>query len=492
MRTISDTHGNRSRRKFLKSGALAAAGAVLAAGDARAARPGADPSERPYVTGVSGKTIIGCYSSADQIVKNPKFIDALQKKLGVNALIVGSSIKMPEWLKTMNPLGPKTFMHVGPTDDDSLLLKAIEETHRRGMDFWLYFSGHHYGEESRSIMGETFEGIKFIDLPLIPYAYAQSEYTACFAKPAVREWETAVFGYAAKTYDVDSMYVSHYRYATPSFWTNLFGCACTDCRKAARRMGYDFDAMRDAMTNLRSCLERLDRKTVEHAAKYSMTFTDFLTLLGENNGALDWLVFRAKVTGEGLRRIHDAVHTETNHRSGFVTDTHCTTMSLLVGHNHEEFVAGASDALHPLTWLDWQYLGVVVAWAGQLCRWVAGLDETTAIRFMLSLFGWDSLGLPDEKIADYAMQTTPPASASGEAAKLFYSALGSERLIALLTHEFTRMAAFNRGRIPAHPVIKGFEWPEKVCRELMDRTRDLGMSGYIFQRTDVFIDPSKL
>ena len=29
-----------------------------------------------------------------------------------------------------------------------LLNKAIEETHRRGMDFWLYFSGHHFGEEA--------------------------------------------------------------------------------------------------------------------------------------------------------------------------------------------------------------------------------------------------------------------------------------------------------------------------------------------------------
>ncbi len=200
------------------------------------------------------------------------------------------------------------------------------------------------------------------------------------------------------------MYVTHYRYATPSFWTNLYGCACSDCRKAADLMGYDFLKMRDSMNVLRRHLERLDRKTLEHAAKFRMTFPDFLSLLGERDGVLDWLTFREKLVGNGLRRIHDVVHAETNHRSGFVTDTHCTTMSLYVGHNHSDFIKGASDAFHPLTWLDWQYLGVVVTWANQLCEWVQGLDESTALKVALSFFGWDELGLPDKKISDYAIQ----------------------------------------------------------------------------------------
>lgn len=481
-----------NRRFFLALGAAAAAGALLPDGNACASRPGADPSPRPFVTGVPGKTIIGCYASVEEILKTPKYMDALQKTLGVNALIVGASIKMPGWLKAMNPLGPDRVMHAGYTDDDSTLAAAIEETHRRGMDFWLYFSGHHYGEESRPIMGETFEGIKFIDLPSIPYAYAHSEYTACFTKPAVRAWETALFGYAAKSYDVDSMYVSHYRYATPSFWTNLFGCACPDCRREAERTGYDFDAMKAAMTSLRRGLERLDRKTIEYAAKTRMTFPDFLSLLGNDNGVADWIVFRAKALGEGLKAIHEVVHAETNHRSGFITDTHCTTLSLLIGHNHEEFADGLSDALHPLTWIDWQYLSVPVSWAAQLCRWAPGLDEGAALRLAFSLFGWDDLGFPDKRIADFAIQETPPASVWGEVSQRFYSTVKPELVIALLTREWTKAAALNRGRLPVHPVIKGFEWSEKTCRSLMDRARDIGLSGYVFQRTDVFIDRSKL
>jgi len=483
-----------NRRSFLSKGlAATAAGVASVTSSAWASRPGAAPSNRPFVTEVPGKTIIGCYSSADQILKQPKFIDALQQKLGVNALIVHHPIKMPDWLKEMNPLGANRHMHVSHTDDDSGLVSAIEETHRRGMDFWLYYSGHHFREESRHIMGETFEGIKFIDLPLIKYALAHSEYTACFERPAVKEWETAVFGYGAKNYDVDNMYVTHHRYATPSFWSNLFGCACPDCRAAAANLGYDFPGMRDSMLSLRRRLERLDKKTVGQFAASGMTFMDILGALGENNGVLDWLYFRAKVVGNSLRRIHDSVHAASNHRSGFITDTHGATMSLWVGHNWQDFIEGASDGFHPLSWAMWQYVSVIASWANQLCQWVPGLEEPTALKLVISFFGWEDIGLPDKRIADLKVEEAEPKDGTyNPRMTAFYENLGPERLIKLMTHEWTRMAAINRGRIPAHPVIKGFEWPEKVCRELIDRTRDLGFSGYIFQRTDVFIDPAKL
>ena len=34
--------------------------------------------------------------------------------------------------------------------------------------------------------------------------------------------------------------------------------------------------------------------------------------------------------------------------------------------------------------------------------------------------------------------------------------------------------------------------PEAVCRELMDRTGELGLDGYVFQRTEMLIDRDKL
>ena len=108
-------------------------------------------------------------------------------------------------------------------DDDSLLVKAIDETHTRGMDFWLYYTGHHYGQLYRPVCAETFEGVPYSELPSIPYALCQSLITVCFNKPSVADWDLTAYTFGARNYDVDGIYVTHFRYANPSFFTNLFG-----------------------------------------------------------------------------------------------------------------------------------------------------------------------------------------------------------------------------------------------------------------------------
>ncbi|MHB9029030.1 MAG: hypothetical protein ACYC9O_09690 [Candidatus Latescibacterota bacterium] len=464
-----------TRRSFLKTGAVFTAGLP-------AFSSGAAPREK----------VIGCYTGVKEILESPKYIDALQGKLGVNTLLCGEAIRMPDWLREMNPLR-KASMFAQHTEDDSALRKAIGETHRRGMRFWLYFSGHHNDPGEREVMSETFDGIKFADLPPIPYALSQGELTTCFEKQKVREYVRALFAFAPREYPVNGMYVSHTRYSTPSFWTNLFGCACPSCRAAADDMGYDFEQMAASMRNLRRGFERLDRKTVEHAARARLSLGEFLSLLGEDNGVADWLFFRARVVGAALRRMHDAVHAATDNRATFVTDTHNPAMSLLAGHNYEDLITGASDGLHPLSWCDYQHVSVIAAWANQLCAWVPGLEESTALRAVTAFFGWDDLGLPDKRIADLRIgRNSEEHGIWSDAAKGFYGYFNPDLTVKLMTREWTRLAAINGGRIPAHPVIKGYEWPEKVCRELMERTEELGLDGYVFQRTETLIDRDRL
>lgn len=478
------------RREFLKHGTAAAlAGSLYAVGNGWTAQSNTGSSGPPFVTGRQGKKLVGCYMYSIEDILDQKYMDALQKRLNVNVVLFSPPIKLPKWLLDKNPLGPEHMLCArAHTEDDTDVFKAVEEAHRRGMDFWLYYTGHHYGEESRPIISETFDGVKFLDLPGIRYSLETMK-TSCFAKPIVKEFEPAVFSYGAKTYGADSMYVSHYRYANPAYWPNLFGCACPYCQDEASQMGYDFARMKNAMMNLRRRLEKLDRKTVEYAAKSRLTFTDFLTFLGEDDGVMDWIVFRAKVVGNQLMRINNAVRTATNNRCGFITDTHNATLSIFVGHNWDDFFEGASDALHPLSWCDTQHITAVASWANQLCKWVPGLDEQTALRVVTRFFGWDELGLPDKKIHEVLGLKSAEEKYTSEA---FYRIFNPDLTIRLMTHEWNRLAAINGGRLPAHPVIKGDEWPEKVGRELMGRADDLGLTGYVFQRTDVFIDRSKL
>gem|GEM_PF-3264364 len=436
--------------------------------------------------------IVGCYTSPNEIVSAPKYIDALQNQLGVNTLLCGAPLKMPEKLLAKNLPGNQR----SHTNDDSLLNKAIDEIHNRGMKFWHYHpSNHHYhGEQGRPITAETFDGVSFLDLPPVKYSLEYlNEASICVSKPAVKEFELEYFEFAAEAYDVDAIYVSHYRYANPSMWTNLFGCACSDCRAEAGKLGYDFRSMKESMLSLRRNLQNMNVKTLEYAAESRLTFMDFLTLLGEDNGVADWLFFRAKLLGNQLKRISDSVHSSRGGKSTFIIDTHPASLSLLVGHNWEDFVRGASDAVLPLSWCGWHYMSPVAAWANQLCEWAHGLDESTALKLVINLFGWDGLGIPDTRIADLRIgRSAKQHASSGAAYKSFYDYFNPDLTTGLMKREWSKMAAICNGRIPSCPVIKGSDWPIEVCRNLIEFNEDLGLTGHIFQGTGMFIDRENL
>ena len=116
-------------------------------------------------------------------------------------------------------------------------------------------------------------------------------------------------------------------------------------------------------------------------------------------------------------------------------------------------------------------------------------DEPAAIKAVTRFFGWDELGLPGDRIHRIIGLKEPDGRYDSAS---FYELFNPDLTVRLLTHEWTKLAAVNRGRLPAHPVIKGDSWPEKVGRELMDRAMDVGLTGYVFQRTDAFIDREKL
>ncbi|MCE5251718.1 hypothetical protein LLG96_16035 [bacterium] len=484
-------HEDSTRRSFLKTATAAALGisSGIIARNATA-QQAASASKRPFVTGVKGKKLVGCYASTKEVLEEPKYMDALQERLGVNAIICYTGIKMPDWLKAMNPLRDKGWMGTTPAkdDDDSELVKTIDEVHRRGMDFWLYYTGHHYGQQYRPVCAETFEGVPFSELPPTPYSLCRQLITVCFNKPEVADWDLTAYTYGARTYDVDAVYVTHYRYANPSFFNNLFGCACPDCRKLAYDMGYDFESMEKASRNLRRNLKSMDSAKIRQAAKTGFTFTDFLQLLGEDSAVVDWMNFRAGAVGMRMRGIRNSIHQATGDRAQFISDTHNPTLSLYVGHNYADLVHGASDGLMPLAWLDYQHISAVASWANLLVSWIPGLDEETAITAVLKFFGWDELPIQRKSIADFHIGIDPSVHSDEE----FYRYFNKEGTLALWTHEMERTAMLNTTGIPSFPIIKGHQWTEKISRELMDRCMSMGHTGYVLQRTELFIDKSKL
>lgn len=443
--------------------------------------------------GQKKRKIVGYYGSFQDLLDHPAYIDALQKELGVNLVLAGGPIRIPQEILDMNPapgLGPNQSVGCSWSEDDSLMHRGIEEAHRRGMDVLNYMGGTHYGLRAPELCVVDFEGRRLCDVPQTPYSVFEYNPPVCMARPDVRAWLDAVYGLGAGNYDVEGVYVSHFRYDNPSQWNNLFGCACPYCELEAYRKGYDFERMEGAMRLVREKLTQLTKAQVEATAKCRLTFGDFLMLLSDAQEVWDWLQFRASVVGDALRIAHDAVHRASKDRAIFVTDTHMPTMALYVGHNWMELQKGITDRFHPLAWLDSQHLACVASWANLLCTWVEGLEERTALQVVYSFFGWDELPLAKDRIADMGMNKGGYLGDEHSSERFYKTAMGPERIFALYSHEMDKMKMLNVRNIPAHPVIKG-DWPVEVARRLMDYAMEIGLDGYIHQGMDVYVDRSK-
>jgi hypothetical protein len=211
-------------------------------------------------------------------------------------------------------------------------------------------------------------------------------------------------------------------------------------------------------------------------------------MLADDRAILDWIFFRSDTVGMRLRGIHDSIREATAGRSQFISDTHNPTQALYVGHNYADLMNGASDGLLPLAWLDFQHMSAVAALANLLVTWTPGLDEESALTAVLSFFGWNELPIPRKKIADLHIGVDAASHKDTD----FYEAFNKEATLALWTHELEHLALANTKGVPSFPIIKGHQWTEKISRELMDRCMSLGHTGYVFQRTELFFDRTKL
>jgi len=284
------------------------------------------------------------------------------------------------------------------------------------------------------------------------------------------------YSWVCKNYDIDALYLSHHRYTIPSSYHRLFGCACRDCQEAAYRLGYDFNSMRKAMLRLQTNLRRLNKDKVQQAAELGFTYTDFLQTLTDGTEIMDWLEFRAAAVSDSLSRINRAIKTATNNQCHFIVDTVNPTFSLLVGHDLKTFLGEVSDAFYPMAWVAYHYMTVVASWANALVEWVEGLDESTALKVVYQLIGWDDIDLPKNRIADIHIGVTRKEHSSDEFFKHFKKYIPD-----LMTHEYRRGALLNIKNIPSYQTVFPYYWGRKITEPLMDEIMEAGHDGYIFE-----------
>ena len=402
-----NTTANITPRKSTQPGAAEDLGPASGSIEDYATQP--EPAERPFVTCRKNKKLVGMYCTADEIMNHPEYLDELQERVGANVVIMSSGVNYPPDIRELAPFAPEQNQWIGMdyAEDDNTIHKCAEILHSRGMDIWLYGSGHSDRGNNDSYLLVDFNGEYLRNYPLLKYSLeSQSTSTLCFQKPEISQWQVNAYAWICKNYDIDALYCSHHRYNLPFHYRKLLGCACTDCQEAAYRLGYNFDRMRQAMLGFQENLGGLTKEQLKLVADVGITLTDFLHLQPDGNEAINWLKFRATNVTDALSRINRAIKAATGGRCRFIVDTVNPTLSYLVGHDYSTFVGEASDALYCMAWVEDQSICFAATWAQALVEMVDGLDESTALKAVYSLIGWDDLNLPHNRIADLHIAPT--------------------------------------------------------------------------------------
>jgi hypothetical protein len=424
---------------------------------------------------VGNEKVVGLYGDPTAVAADPAYLDVAQGELGLNRIIFGGPFNLSPEARARNPFAGAAE-HLAPglslTEDDSVLRRAIDEAHRRGIQVWgiisLYWAG---AEHAPDLMARDLHGRRMDEFPLLPYAHEQRTYTFCPNSEQVNAWFEAALVDIATRYEIQGFALTHFRYSHPAFFQELLACGCPTCAKAAAELGYDFTRMRAAMLEAAMALQGLPLRKLQQAAALGLGFADLLQALGRDGGAVvDWFNFRADCLSRNLKRFHAAVHGAVAHDFSFGSDVYFPSFALLVGHRYRDF-AGICDHILPLLpHVEIHCLDVLASLASLLAQWTEGLSEGEALRLIYQLFGYDRFAMPADVAA---LHLGDPPNAEPRL----------QVLPDIVASEMHKARLYSGDAVPSYPVIKGALWPTSTVRRLMDAALEAGHDGIVFQGT---------
>lgn len=425
---------------------------------------------------------IGLYLNAGTIVRNPGYLEALRDRVQLKRVILSYSGELPPEVLALSPFdgqppsderildlicrhidgrpsatkldrareaaGP--HMHVG--GDDAELRAAIRQAHDVGLEVWL--------------LGGAWTAN---DFDVLMY---------CPSQERVNRWYEAVYSHMATSYETEGLDITHARYPMTSYPRGMFLCACEHCAQSAAAMGYDMPQM---IADIRVALERVrgyDARRLAAICQQSLGLSDILQLLGMRTGLIQWFTFRSELLGRNLRRFRDAVHSAAGDGFVFGADTYPASLATFAGHDQTRWGEHSDFASPLVSHLDIFPMQTLTAWAGFLQSLVSGLSESTALRMVYRLVGYDSLSLPD-CVADFCL---------GEPDCEFRNI----PLVDMVMLDLAKASICLPSDLPSYPIIQGggapHMWPRPMIDALLEGIKRLGYHGVMFQGTRMLLD----
>jgi len=425
---------------------------------------------------------VGLYLDSGMILRNPGYLEVLQRKLGLNLVILSFTGELGQEVLALTPFDeippseariralitrdiagriPATSLEsaknslgpcVGLKGNDAELRAAIDLLHRLRIEVWL--------------LGGGWQASDYQNLGYCP------------SKEEINRWYEALFVYMARNYGVEGVDITHARYVMTSETRGLFACACPDCARAGATLGYDMKQMKADIGEALERLRRLDGRRLIQVAGQGAGFFDVLQILGMRDGVSQWFQFRAKLLSKHLKRFRDAVHAAAGEGFIFGSDTYPASQSIFVGHDHANWAEFSDFASPLLSHADIFCTKTLVVWAGFLRDLHPEISEAEALGIIYRLLGYDNLGLPTN-FADFALGA-PDCE------------FRNVPLVELLLRDMAKARLFLGEELPCYPIIQGGgapnDWPRSIIEKLIAGAEALGHDGIIFQGTKSLID----
>ncbi len=428
------------------------------------------------------KKRVGLYLDPKTVLHNPGYLEALQKAVGLNLIILSYTGQMSQDVLALNPfdgfppsderirslitrdiygriiatslepaqssLGP----HMGRHGDDAELEQAIQEVHSKGIEVWL--------------LGGGWQGS---DYKLLGY---------CPSKEQNNRWYEAVYSHMAKSYGADGLDITHARYAMTSEPAGLWTCACDDCARTAAEMGYDMPQMVADIKAAHARLRHMDGRKLVQALGNGMGFFDAMQALGLRDGVWQWFEFRARLLGRNLKRFRASVHAAAGDDFIFGADTYPASQSMFVGHDISHWGEFCDFASPLLSHADIFCTKPIHDWAQFLLHMHPEISEADALQVVYRLLGYDNLGMPSN-LADFALDAPDRE-------------FRNIPLVDVIMRDMAKARLYLGEDVPCYPIIQGggapSDWPRPIIDALIAGAAQAGQDGVIFQGTKNLVD----
>jgi hypothetical protein len=416
--------------------------------------------------------VVGIYLSTQTVVDDLGYLEALQRAVGLNLVILSGGFALSPEVAALNPLG---IDGQGPgfswDADGTPLERAIELAHERGIRVWLLLGCWQIGaEQYPALCAQDLWGRRLTDYPPFPYCSEQHSLTFCPSNEEINAFYAAAYADVVRQYPIDGIDVTHARYTSPAFWPAIFSCACERCATQAEGLGFDWQKMRVDSLDAVEALKNVDGATLRRFVTPGFGVGDLLQAATGRNGVLDWLNFRATVIKRNLERFHAAVHQAANRPVVFGVDTFPPSVALFAGHRYHDFMTACDYTSPLLSHPAYFVLATVQSWVHTLQSWSPGLTEADALEIVYGLLGFDGVPLPRRlsQLGNGLPESEPEVP-------------GLEELV---YHDLVKTRLYNSGAVPSYPVLMGGLWPSEMVHRLTDAALQLGHEGVIYQQSE--------